>query len=470
MYANHSFWLDETTSTWVIDKGFSEIFARSWVNNLSPLYYSIIYTSKLIFGYSEFSLRIPGMLIGVLTIPLAYLLAYKLSKSNKLSLLAAFLISVDHSMIFYSLELRPYAFVIFFVLLHLYIFLFLLEKTNKIFYAIILGVLTTVLILLHYTTATIFLVELTIIIYDWRRVKVFWENRYALLIYILVPFILLLPFFSHIMYLLENNDVLGSFVGKEKIESVFWIHSQLSTYILFPLMVGIFFTEFFTKKKYKIVDKSFLLIFFIAWYFVPALFHWVLTKMNFASIYLYRYLAWTIPAAIIGSVVLIDIYKSKWAKILTIALLVFFSSKIYISTCLLLINPGVQPVDKLMRYELTNSYSDSFGWENAVDIINNSALEPAQIFVKSGLVEGRIQKGNEKAQNIYRDYLLSPVNSIYKLDSTNLLKSEPINSIEEIPKSMTNYIVVGLIDAKHFNNAIVLNANKDAEISVLYFK
>ena len=61
-FAGHEFWLDEITTTWVINDGFSGIFERCWINNLSPLYYLIIYLSKELFGYTEVALRIPGIL------------------------------------------------------------------------------------------------------------------------------------------------------------------------------------------------------------------------------------------------------------------------------------------------------------------------------------------------------------------------------------------------------------------------
>ena len=57
---HHDLWLDELTTAWVVNDNFSKIFERCWINNLSPLYYIFVYISKLLFGFSESSLRIPS--------------------------------------------------------------------------------------------------------------------------------------------------------------------------------------------------------------------------------------------------------------------------------------------------------------------------------------------------------------------------------------------------------------------------
>lgn len=469
---HHNLWLDELTTAWVIEGSFSEIFTRCWINNLSPLYYISIYIPKVFVGYSEFSLRLPSIITGILTIPLIYIITYKLSCSKTLSLLAAFLSSVDSTLVDYSLEVRPYALVIFFSLLHLYIFLFFLQKRQKLFYAVILGLLSGIIILLHYTAVLICIVELFIaIIYFFRKQNFSKQKIYGLLIYVLIPCVILLPFLTHIVYLFENNHILGSFIDKKGLNSIFVLHPHLIRYILFPLMIG-FFVEYSTKKNsYTNVNKSFTLFFLLSWYFIPLLIQWFLTKINVATIYYPRYLAWIIPAPIIGSAILIGIFHSKWAKLAFTITLLLLATQFYNKSAILnnLVRKDSQ---KSMESVLTRN-NNRFSWKEAVTKINNSGIEPSKIYVKSSLVESQMLNKTEHVDSLLNNYLLSTVNSMYKLRKVYLEKAEPIHSIAEIPNSMSNYIFVGLIKTneieKYLKNGIEISPYH-ASVKIFYVR
>jgi uncharacterized membrane protein len=442
IYVHHSFWLDELATAWTVKGSFSEILTRCWISNLSPLYYILIYISKVLFGYSEASLRIPGLLAGVLSIPLIYLVTYKLSGSKTLSLLAAFFSSIDPAFIYYSLEVRPYPLIIFFSLLHLYIFLFFLQNKKSLLYALVLGLLSGLIILLHYTAAIICIAELCIAIIYFLKKKIIKQKIPGLLIYILIPCVILLPFVTHIKYLLENNAILGSFINMKELISIFDLHPHLVTYILFPLMISLFFWICSPKMNSRVnKNKRFSLFFLLSWYFIPLLVHWFLTEIKVATIYYPRYLAWIIPAPIIGSAILIGIFQSKWIKLVFIITLLLLTTKSYILSAVTN-NLSGKDTHKSLESKLT-AHVDSFGWKEAVCQINNSGIAAGKIYVLSGLVESRMLNTDKRENSLMNNYLLSTVNSMYPLRKEHLDKAEPVNSIEEIPDAMSNYIVVG---------------------------
>jgi len=175
------------------------------------------------------------VIAGLLTIPVIYKITYKLSNSYKLSLFAAFLSSIDYWLVYYSLEVRPYSFIIFFSAIHIYIFIFFLEKKNKLFYASILGTISGVIILLNYTSATLCVFEFFVAIAYFSKCKKFSKvTFYGLLIYTILPIFILLPFTHHITYLIQNKSLLGSFIKKTNIASIFFIYPHFINYILLP--------------------------------------------------------------------------------------------------------------------------------------------------------------------------------------------------------------------------------------------
>jgi hypothetical protein len=250
----------------------------------------------------------------------------------------------------------------------------------------------------------------------------------------------MLPFLWHILYLFNNNHVLGTCISKEGLYSIFVIHPQLISLVLLPLIVGTF-VEYAAKKIiFPGANKSFILFFLLSWYFLPLLINWALTKLNVATVYSPRYLSWIIPAPIIGSALLISAFQSKWSKFAYIFTLLVLATQFYIKDILTIIVTE-RNQNETAKYE-SNGNPD-FDWKEAVSKINSSGLLTDKIFVISGLVEYQNlnKKGHEKVE--LANYLLSTVNSMYKLQKEYLEKAEPKGSILEIPDSASNYIVVG---------------------------
>ena len=120
---NQSFWMDESISAMVV-KNYNLVeiitkFIRA--DTHPPLYYLLLDIWSLLFGYSEFSLRIPSLIFGVLTV---YVI-YKIGKiySEKAGIYISILMAVAPLHIYYSQESRMYTMTAFLAVLAVYFYL-----------------------------------------------------------------------------------------------------------------------------------------------------------------------------------------------------------------------------------------------------------------------------------------------------------------------------------------------------------
>lgn len=105
---NQSLWLDEAIGAIAArDLSYSEIVTQlATRDNHPPLYYFIIKASIELFGISDISVRVPGVVLGVLAVYLTYALAKMID--DKKSLWASFIVAISPIMIYYSQEARMY--------------------------------------------------------------------------------------------------------------------------------------------------------------------------------------------------------------------------------------------------------------------------------------------------------------------------------------------------------------------------
>lgn len=126
---NQSLWLDEAISALVArDYTFSTIvweFLKG--DNHPPLFYLMLRFWGLVFGFSDFSLRLLPVLFGTLTIVLTYLLINKLI-NRPAAIIASLFISTSPLHVYYSQELRMYPVVTFWAVLLMYWYLKLMTS------------------------------------------------------------------------------------------------------------------------------------------------------------------------------------------------------------------------------------------------------------------------------------------------------------------------------------------------------
>lgn len=125
----NSIWLDEA-STYGIAKGtFLEIWQVTAAGEFNPPLFYWIEHMMLVFGNSEFILRIIPASLGALTIPLVYFAGKEFLDQN-VGIIAATLCAFSPFEIFYSQEARAYSMMLFFVALAL-IFYFRAFKSDS---------------------------------------------------------------------------------------------------------------------------------------------------------------------------------------------------------------------------------------------------------------------------------------------------------------------------------------------------
>lgn len=174
-------WLDEAI-TWQFAAGpISAMFADCH----SPLYYLITGAVLSVAGVSEFTLRLPAAIFGILTVPLVYLLARAADRSEPVALLAAAIFALSSWAIWSSQEARMYSMVTFTAALFLYWYL-RTEKAPVPFNQYILGVTAALLILSQYLAAILVIVVGAYALLAGRR---WWQPVIALTI-CLAPVIL----------------------------------------------------------------------------------------------------------------------------------------------------------------------------------------------------------------------------------------------------------------------------------------
>ena len=121
-----SFWLDEVYTANIIQKPPSEIISGAASDVYPPLYYLLLHGISKILGVSEFALRLPSTIIGILSIVVIWRLG-KLLFEPKTALLAALFLVISPLHIRYSQEARAYSLLLFAIMCS-YLFLVRLSR------------------------------------------------------------------------------------------------------------------------------------------------------------------------------------------------------------------------------------------------------------------------------------------------------------------------------------------------------
>jgi uncharacterized membrane protein len=142
-----SIWLDEGTSINIAKRSLYSIIFENKDFAHPPLYYSILHF-VMMYSDTEFFLRLPSAIFGILSIPVIYLVGMSLFDKRE-GLVAAALLSISLMHINYSQEGRSYALMMLLVLLTVYFFISACNSNNKIYwiFSVISGV---VLVYTHF--------------------------------------------------------------------------------------------------------------------------------------------------------------------------------------------------------------------------------------------------------------------------------------------------------------------------------
>jgi len=126
-----SLWLDEGYSVSLSHSGLLDIVNGTAADVHPPLYYFLLHYWMKLFGDSETAVRMPSVLIGVLSVAMIYLVAKRLFDSH-VGFLAALLLAISSFHVQYSQETRMYGLLTLLTLSSMYCLIDLIENRSKI--------------------------------------------------------------------------------------------------------------------------------------------------------------------------------------------------------------------------------------------------------------------------------------------------------------------------------------------------
>ena len=135
------------------------------IDNHPPLYFLLLSLTVRVFGTSEFALRLPSLVFGILLIPLIYVTGKRL-KSTGAGRFAALMAALSPMYLWYSQEARMYMMAPFLGLLSFYALLRLVDRDegSRRLWAAAYILATLAMLLTHYLTFFILAVEILVVI------------------------------------------------------------------------------------------------------------------------------------------------------------------------------------------------------------------------------------------------------------------------------------------------------------------
>ena len=433
---NESLWIDELHTAWTVDAGLSQIPSRARQGNYSPLYFLLPWLSTRVFGMQEWSLRLPSLLAGIALVPICFVVARQWFRSRAIAYLAAVLVTFDPHLLFYSLDARPYALVQLGAVLHVWLLARLLQANRSVFEQAVYCLLGAALVYLHYASALLLVAEFTFSVI-WFGISRDREVFRRTLNCFAVMAVGCLPSVFAVRPIAERRALWHQFVPQQNnLLQIF----PLSTYLYTAAgaVAAIAIVRWLRHKKPICVfgtshdlrgDQSFLAVMVLlgCWLFVPLVITWQTTRIDLARLFFRRYLMFSYCAMILltsGLGALCPSRKSRLPFALLVAVVTGYA-----------LGPGrqFQRDARLVRH----SHED---WRGAVALVNKDADATQPIFVRAGLIEESLVSSSADVE-AFRDYLLLPVSSLYKINrSHDLVYPLTANPDIKLPETLLEQV------------------------------
>ncbi len=124
-----SLWYDEGVSWYLTRFSLPELARWTAADIQPPLYYGLLWLSARLLGQSEFALRFPSVVFGVLSVPMVWQLARKLLPHRHSAKWAATMVTFSPLMVYYAQEARMYSLLVFQSVLASWLLWRILERT-----------------------------------------------------------------------------------------------------------------------------------------------------------------------------------------------------------------------------------------------------------------------------------------------------------------------------------------------------
>jgi 4-amino-4-deoxy-L-arabinose transferase-like glycosyltransferase len=188
----NSLWLDEATTYSISIKSFADIWQVTASGEFNPPLFYWAEHVMLMLGNNEFILRFIPALLGVLTIPLFYLIGKEFLDRN-VGIIAAAACTVSPFLIYYSQEARAYMMMLFFVALATIFFLQAM-KSGSLMHWILFGVSSALAFWAHFYAFVMIAALVLCALLEWApRIRTELTNLKMLVAGIIVFMVLSLP-------------------------------------------------------------------------------------------------------------------------------------------------------------------------------------------------------------------------------------------------------------------------------------
>lgn len=295
-----SLWLDEGHSVNISKGSISEIIYKADIDPNPPLYYIVLHFWMKLFGDSEFSIRLPSVIFGILSIYLVFKLG-ELIYNRDIGIICSFILSISQYHIRYSQEARAYSLLVLLVLLSNYYFIKVLKnEANKANKEIVGYIISSIMMIFTHIFGLFYLVFQNIyyIIFKKENIK-FWLLVQSS---ILSFFILWSPF---LLRRIENSIGTNNIVSN--LQTIPTLKSVYGTFRIFVgseeilyLFIAVIIIGLIIKLKEMQYDKedTYKYIFMILWLFLPILAS-VIISYTIGPIYMNRYFIASFPALLL---------------------------------------------------------------------------------------------------------------------------------------------------------------------------
>lgn len=303
---NQSLWLDEAINV----NNVASLNLKSLVLDYSlhdfhpPLYHILLRGWILLFGSSEIAVRIPSIILGVITVYLTYLIGKKLFE-EKTALIGATLIATAPLHIYYSQEARMYALAAALASLSVYFFVSILKKDTL---GSWLGFIASTTLMLYSDYLPYFLIPIYIIYLAFARKIIGKAILRAFIPAFLIIFIFLIPWFVILpkqivggLSIAAATPAWAKVVGQGEIKNLLIVPVKFTIgrisndndliYAFLFAPIGIFVSFLFLVSLFRI---SRLRLFLFYWFFGPITLAYLIS--SFIPIFAYFRFIFVLPA------------------------------------------------------------------------------------------------------------------------------------------------------------------------------
>lgn len=395
---SQSLWLDETITYWVVKNGFGDLVYRTLhYQGKSPfyLYYFIVWCFIQILGSAEWVLRLPSLFSLILACFFLYKICLILfDREWALYSIIFFICLLQLQSANLGRDARPYGLAVMFSILSIMCFIqWMHDRQTKHQIAYIIS--TTATCYAHIIFTPILILHLCYyFIFKENNPKVSFR-KLVLTFCIIAGFIL--PIGYHHLIILFGDRKLGSWAPMPGIIDLLNAWFPIKLFLLY--VIGAFSISYIVHRKINInIENKLCLkrfLFVLIWFFFPALFLFIISKINGASFFVDRYYFWSYPAI---AIVIAGLLRMTNYSVLKLSIILLF--------------PTILITTKLVYYPI----SVVEDWKSATGYINSTNIaEKGPVLIWPGFIDTR----NEKLINIINDHekkdsVLSPL-SYYPL-------------------------------------------------------